>query len=66
MLIGDEFAVLPAERVAMPRREIRERHSECAANFCFHLNDLASEPIWREPLGHGVGIKECTIDAIWS
>src|SRR3546814_16571408 len=46
--------------------KVGKRHFVCAANARIQLVHLAGVAVGRKPLGHGIGIKECTINALWS
>jgi hypothetical protein len=59
-----ELEVLAAKRVALARREVRERHLVGAAHLRIDLVDLAGETVWRQPLGHGVRIEEGAVDPL--
>src|SRR5512139_3862109 len=59
-----EFEILAAERVALLRGEIRERHPERAANRGIQVLDRAREAVRRKPLGHRIGIQESPVDAL--
>jgi hypothetical protein len=50
--------------MALARAEVRERHPMATANASVHVLNLAREPVWRKPFGHGVGIEECPVDAL--
>jgi hypothetical protein len=45
--VWDQLEVLAAERVTVPRAEIRERHLVSAAEFRFQMMHLAREPVRR-------------------
>src|SRR5436305_9148232 len=58
-----ELEILAAERVSVPRREIRERHLERAANPGLEMMHVAGEAVRRQPFAEGVGIEEGSVDA---
>src|SRR5258708_4536203 len=48
--------------MAMSCGEISERHLVGAADLGGQVVNLAGEPVWGKPFGHGVGIQERSID----
>ena len=63
-LMRRELDILAAEGMALLRAEVGERHAIAAADAGVDLVDFAGEAVRRKPLGHGVGIEKCAIDAI--
>ena len=60
-----QFEILPAERVALARCEVCERHLIGATYAGVHVVNLAGEPVWRQPFDHCIWIKERPIDLLW-
>src|SRR5204863_9064924 len=54
-LVRFQFEIRSSEGMALPGREIGERHLVTAANFRLQLMHLACESIWRKPFRHCVG-----------
>jgi hypothetical protein len=63
-LVGRQFEVLPAERVALACREVRERHLVRAANAGVDVVNLAGESVWGKPFDLRVRIEERSIDPL--
>src|SRR5262245_22650420 len=55
----------PAERVALARCEVCERHLIGATYAGVHVVNLAGEPVWRQRFDHSIRIKERPIDPLW-
>jgi hypothetical protein len=53
-----QLAVFAAEGMALPRREVRERHPERAADLRFKVMHFASGPVRWKPARHGVRLDE--------
>src|SRR5881396_1442893 len=59
-----QFDVFSAERVALARAEIRERHFVSAADFGVQVMNLARESVRWKPFDHGVRIEERAINSL--
>src|SRR5437867_1247601 len=59
-----QFDVYSAERVALARAEIRERHLVSAADFGVQVMNLARESVRWKPFDHGVRIEERAINSL--
>src|SRR5208337_3508399 len=57
-----ELDILAAERMAVPRGEIPERHPESATDFCVQLMHSACKAVGRQPLGQRIRLKERAIN----
>src|SRR5581483_6858827 len=59
-----QLEILPAERVALAGREVRERHPEGAADPRVQVVHLAREPVRGQPLDHRVRVEEGPVDLL--
>src|SRR6185295_2934803 len=62
--VGHELQELATERMAMPCGEVREGHLVRTADLGLDVLDLACEAVRRQPLCHGIGIEERSIDPL--
>src|SRR5467141_1304551 len=62
--VWHQLKILSAERVAMARGEVCERHLVGTADFRIQMVNLAGKAIRREPFGHCVGIEKRPIDSL--
>src|SRR5665213_1865927 len=62
--VRDQFTILAAKRVRVPRSEVRERYFVGAAHACVDAVDDAGEAVGRKPLRHGGGIQKGAVDAL--
>jgi hypothetical protein len=61
-LAGHEIEIFAAERMAVGGGEIAERHLVGAADFGVEVMHGAGKAVGRQPLRHGIGLDEGTID----
>src|SRR5262249_8387053 len=61
-LTRDELDIFAAEGVALARREVPERHSECAADLRLQMVHRAGEAVGRKPFRERVRLDERAID----
>src|SRR5207248_1107777 len=63
-LVGDEFEILAAKRVAAARGEVPKGHLVAAADPRLQLVNRAGKAVGRQPLRHRIGLEEGAIDLL--